>query len=89
VIDAMDGVGESAVIGVPHPDFGEGVAAVIRTLPGKSHPSEGEIIAALKKELAGYKVPKKVLFVEDLPRNAMGKVVKAELRKANAGLFQG
>jgi malonyl-CoA/methylmalonyl-CoA synthetase len=87
VIDAMEGVGESAVIGVPHRDFGEGVVAVVRTLPGKSHPSEPEIIAALKKELAGYKVPKKVLFVEELPRNAMGKVVKAELRKANAKLF--
>ena len=87
VIDEMEGVGESAVIGVPHPDFGEGVVAVVRTLPGKSHPQESEIIAALKKELAGYKVPKKVLFVEDLPRNAMGKVVKAELRKANAKLF--
>lgn len=87
VIDALEGVGESAVIGVPHPDFGEGVVAVVRTLPGKSHPTDAEIIAALKKELAGYKVPKKVLFVEDLPRNAMGKVVKAELRKANAKLF--
>jgi len=87
VIDLMDGVGESAVIGVPHPDFGEGVVAVVRTLPGKAPPSEVEIIAALKKELAGYKVPKKVLFAEDLPRNAMGKVVKADLRKANAKLF--
>jgi malonyl-CoA/methylmalonyl-CoA synthetase len=87
VIDEMEGVGESAVIGVPHPDFGEGVVAVVRTLAGKSHPSDAEIIAALKKELAGYKVPKKVLFVEDLPRNAMGKVVKAELRRANAKLF--
>jgi malonyl-CoA/methylmalonyl-CoA synthetase len=87
VIDEMEGVGESAVIGLPHPDFGEGVVAVVRTLAGKSHPSDAEIIAALKKELAGYKVPKKVLFVEDLPRNAMGKVVKAELRRANAKLF--
>ncbi|HMA51779.1 MAG TPA: malonyl-CoA synthase [Magnetospirillaceae bacterium] len=88
VIDALPGIGESAVIGVPHPDFGEGVVAVIRTLPGKEHPAESEIVAALKSQLAGYKVPKKLVFVEDLPRNAMGKVVKAELRKANAALFQ-
>jgi malonyl-CoA/methylmalonyl-CoA synthetase len=88
VIDGLPGIGESAVVGVPHPDFGEGVVAVIRTLPGKVHPGETEIIATLKSQLAGYKVPKKLVFVEDLPRNAMGKVVKAELRKANAKLFQ-
>ncbi len=88
VIDTLPGVGESAVIGVPHPDFGEGVVAVIRTLPDKGHPSEAEIVATLKGQLAGYKVPKKLIFVEDLPRNAMGKVVKAELRKANAALFK-
>jgi malonyl-CoA/methylmalonyl-CoA synthetase len=89
VIDGMEGVAESAVIGVPHPDFGEGVVAVVRPLPGRTHPTDSEIITALKKELAGYKVPKKVLFVEDLPRNAMGKVVKSDLRKANAKLFVG
>ncbi len=89
VIDGLSGIGESAVIGVPHPDFGEGVVAVIRTLPGQAHPSESEIVATLKGQLAGYKVPKKLVFVEDLPRNAMGKVVKADLRRANAKLFQG
>ena len=88
VIDALPGVGESAVVGVPHPDFGEGVVAVIRTLPDKSPPAEPEIIATLKSQLAGYKVPKKLIFVEELPRNAMGKVVKAELRKAHAKLFE-
>jgi len=88
VIDTLPGVGESAVIGVPHPDFGEGVVAVIRTLPGREHPSEADIVATLKSQLAGYKVPKKLLFVDELPRNAMGKVVKAELRKANAALFK-
>jgi malonyl-CoA/methylmalonyl-CoA synthetase len=87
VLDTLPGVGESAVIGVPHPDFGEGVVAVIRTLPGQPHPPESEIIATLKGQLAGYKVPKKLVFVDELPRNAMGKVVKADLRKANAGLF--
>jgi len=88
VIDELPGIGESAVIGVPHPDFGEGVVAVIRTLPGQDHPSESDIVATLKGQLAGYKVPKKLVFVEDLPRNAMGKVVKADLRRANARLFQ-
>jgi malonyl-CoA/methylmalonyl-CoA synthetase len=88
VLDTLPGVGESAVIGVPHPDFGEGVVAVIRTIPGQAHPAEADIIAALKGQLAGYKVPKKLVFVDELPRNAMGKVIKAELRKANAKLFQ-
>jgi malonyl-CoA/methylmalonyl-CoA synthetase len=88
VLDILPGVGESAVIGVPHPDFGEGVVAVIRAIPGQAHPAEADIIAALKGQLAGYKVPKKLVFVDELPRNAMGKVIKAELRKANAKLFQ-
>lgn len=89
VIDTLPGVAESAVIGVPHPDFGEGVVAVIRRQPGRTPPPEPEIIATLKSQLAGFKVPKKLVIVDDLPRNAMGKVVKAELRKAHAGLFQG
>jgi malonyl-CoA/methylmalonyl-CoA synthetase len=88
IIDTLPGIAESAVIGVPHPDFGEGVVAVIRRQPGKAPPPETEIIATLKGQLAGFKVPKKLVFVDELPRNAMGKVVKAELRKGNAGLFR-
>jgi malonyl-CoA/methylmalonyl-CoA synthetase len=87
VLDAMPGVAESAVIGLPHPDFGEGVVAVIRARPGQAMLPEGEIIALLKQQLASFKVPKRLVFVEDLPRNAMGKVVKADLRHAHAGLF--
>jgi malonyl-CoA/methylmalonyl-CoA synthetase len=87
VLDAMPGVAESAVIGLPHPDFGEGVVAVIRARPGQPMLPEGEIIALLKQQLASFKVPKRLVFVEDLPRNAMGKVVKADLRHAHAGLF--
>ena len=77
-IDAIDGVGETAVIGLPHPDFGEAVAAVI-TRHGDG-PGEDDIIGRLKGELANFKVPKRVFFVDDLPRNSMGKVQKNELR---------
>jgi malonyl-CoA/methylmalonyl-CoA synthetase len=80
-IDELPGVEESAVIGVPHVDFGEAVTAIV--VPHGEHmpPSEGEIIAALKKKLANFKVPKRVHFVDDLPRNAMGKVQKNVLRE--------
>jgi malonyl-CoA/methylmalonyl-CoA synthetase len=84
-LDAFPGVGESAVIGVPHPDFGEGVVAVV-TAKGPLAP-EAEIIAALSKSLAKFKVPKRIYEVAELPRNAMGKVQKAELRKRYAASF--
>ncbi|MEZ5615526.1 MAG: malonyl-CoA synthase [Rhodocyclaceae bacterium] len=80
-IDALPGVAESAVIGLPHPDFGEAVTAVVvrvRDAPGLT--AEG-LIAALKGNIAGFKVPKAVHFVDDLPRNAMGKVQKNRLRE--------
>jgi len=79
-IDALPGVVESAVIGVPDADFGEAVTAVVVPRSGAS-PSEREVIAALKSEIAGFKVPKRVHFVEELPRNAMGKVQKNLLRE--------
>ena len=78
-LDELPGVQESAVVGVPHPDFGEAVTAVVVARPGSS-PSEAEIIAALKSRLANFKVPKRVFVVDELPRNAMGKVQKSVLR---------
>jgi malonyl-CoA/methylmalonyl-CoA synthetase len=86
-IDAIDGVEESAVIGLPHADFGEGVTAVV-VAPGRpAAPDEAAILHALRERLAAYKIPKRVLFVAALPRNAMGKVQKNELRRQHAGLY--
>jgi malonyl-CoA/methylmalonyl-CoA synthetase len=84
-IDALEGVFESAVIGVPHPDFGEGVVAVVvRTDKGLA---EADILEPLKSRLANYKLPKRVVFLESLPRNTMGKVQKNELRQNYRALF--
>ncbi|MFG6488160.1 malonyl-CoA synthase [Roseateles sp. BYS78W] len=83
-LNEMPGVGESAVIGVPHPDFGEAVVAVI-TPAGQPDPDA--LIRELKDRIAGFKVPKRVIVVEALPRNAMGKVQKKLLREQYAGLF--
>ena len=80
LIDDIDGVKESAVIGIPHADFGEAVVAVIVLLPNAKL-EEADVISIAKQKLANFKVPKKVVFVDDLPRNAMGKVQKNELRK--------
>jgi malonyl-CoA/methylmalonyl-CoA synthetase len=84
VLDELPGVVESAVVGAPHPDFGEAVVAVVI---GKGA-SEAELIAACRLELAAYKSPKRVVFVDDLPRNAMGKVQKNLLRDRVAALFR-
>jgi malonyl-CoA/methylmalonyl-CoA synthetase len=85
-IDALDGVVESAVIGVAHPDFGEGVVAVV-VKKKRSKLTEAGILKPLKKRLANYKLPKRVLFVDDLPRNTMGKVQKNLLRDSYRDLF--
>jgi malonyl-CoA/methylmalonyl-CoA synthetase len=86
-IDDMPGVEESAVVGVPHPDFGEAVTAFVKRSRGVSTVSETDVIAHVRANLANFKVPKRVVFVDDLPRNAMGKVQKNLLREqsANAG----
>ncbi len=85
-LDALDGVLESAVFGVPHPDFGEGVSAAVVSAPGAAL-SEPAIIEALQARLARYKVPKRVLLLDELPRNAMGKVQKNALRATYARLY--
>ncbi len=82
ILDEMPDVVESAVIGLPHPDFGEGVCAVVI---GKGN--EAAMIAECRKQLAAFKTPKRILFVDELPRNAMGKVQKNLLRQMHAGLF--
>jgi malonyl-CoA/methylmalonyl-CoA synthetase len=84
VLDEIDGVVESAVIGLPHPDFGEGVAAVVI-----GQGDEAALIAVARSRLAAFKAPKRILFVEALPRNAMGKVQKNLLRQRYADLFGG
>ncbi len=78
-IDAVAGVLESAVIGLAHPDFGEGVCAIVACSPGSELDAE-EIGRVLASQLAAFKRPKKIVIVDELPRNAMGKVMKAELR---------
>jgi malonyl-CoA/methylmalonyl-CoA synthetase len=85
-IDALPGVAESAVIGVPHADFGEGVTAVVVPKPGADL-DERTVIAPLEGQLARYKLPKRVLFTAELPRNTMGKVQKNVLREEHAGLY--
>jgi malonyl-CoA/methylmalonyl-CoA synthetase len=80
LLDDLEGVVESAVIGVPHADFGEAVVAVIVPTAGNSL-DEQAIIDFCKGEIANFKVPKQVFFVDELPRNAMGKVQKNLLRE--------
>lgn len=85
-IEVLPGIGEVAVIGVPHPDFGEGVVAVVAPKPGTSV-DRSAIDAALRETLGAYKRPKAIEIVPALPRNAMGKIEKAALRRDYAGLF--
>jgi malonyl-CoA/methylmalonyl-CoA synthetase len=85
-IDAMEGVVESAVIGLPHMDFGEGVTAVVVRKPGATL-DPAAIQRALEERLAKFKCPKKVIVVDDLPRNAMGKVQKNVLRETYKDLY--
>lgn len=85
LIDDFDGVLESAVIGVPHSDFGEAVVAVIVRTDDTL--SENTISAQLSERLAKFKQPKSIIFADALPRNTMGKVQKAALRKDHSALF--
>ncbi len=85
-IDMLDGVNETAVIGVPHADLGEGLVAVICGTPGSTL-DPAAIIETLKARLAGFKVPRQIYAVDALPRNAMGKVQKNLLRERYARTF--
>jgi malonyl-CoA/methylmalonyl-CoA synthetase len=87
-LDALPGVLESAVFGVPHPDFGEGVTAVV-VAKNAAGLSESELLSAMQSRLARYKLPKRVLVIDELPRNTMGKVQKNELRRRYASLYTG
>ena len=82
----MPGVAESALVGVPHPDFGEVGVAVVIAKPGASLDADA-IVAQLKSQLANFKIPKKCFVVAELPRNTMGKVQKNLLRDQYKGLF--
>ena len=85
LIDDLPGVLESAVIGVPHPDFGEAVVAVV--VPAGEGTSAEAVKAALSGQLAKFKQPKEVILLDALPRNTMGKVQKKALREGYAHLF--
>ncbi len=85
-LDAIPGVLESAVFGVPHPDFGEGVTAAVVLQPG-AQLTEAAILEAIRSRLARYKLPKRILLMHELPRNTMGKVQKNVLRATNDKLY--
>jgi malonyl-CoA/methylmalonyl-CoA synthetase len=87
VLDGVEGVEESAVVGVPHPDFGEAAIAVVRRSAARPELSEDAVVAAARLRLAGYKAPKRVFFTDELPRNAMGKVQKNLLQERYRTLF--
>jgi malonyl-CoA/methylmalonyl-CoA synthetase len=86
-LNALPGVAESAVIGLPHPDFGEAVTAVV-IAEGGAALDEASIRSTLELRLAKYKVPKRVMIAADLPRNAMGKIQKSALREQYSDLYR-
>ncbi|MBI1424381.1 MAG: AMP-binding protein [Gammaproteobacteria bacterium] len=88
LLDEIEGIRESAIIGLPHKDFGEAVTAVIIPDDIEHVPDEKTIISQLKAKLANYKVPKKIIVLEQLPRNTMGKVQKNVLREKYADLWR-
>ncbi|WP_158598416.1 AMP-binding protein [Notoacmeibacter ruber] len=86
VVANLDGVREAAVFGAPHPDFGEGVVCAV-TLSSGEAVDENEIAAAIKPDLAAYKRPKKIVILDEFPRNAMGKILKNDLKDRYASIF--
>lgn len=87
LLDEVPGVKESAIIGLPHKDFGEAVTAIIVADLTTQLADQAQIISDLKRELASYKIPKKIIVVDELPRNTMGKVQKNILRETYAALY--
>lgn len=87
LIDDIDGVKESAVIGVAHPDFGEGVTAIV-ILDGTNEITEADIDSSICDNLAKFKLPKKIFIIDALPRNTMGKVQKNALRETYADIYR-
>ncbi|RYF70226.1 MAG: malonyl-CoA synthase, partial [Comamonadaceae bacterium] len=85
-INELPGVAESAVVGVPHADFGEVGVAIVIARPGAALDADA-ILSTLKRQLANFKIPKRCFVVSELPRNTMGKVQKALLREQHKGLF--
>ena len=87
VLDQQPGILESAVFGVPHPDFGEGLVAAVVPEEGADLNTDA-LLTACREKLAAYKSPKSIILLNELPRNSMGKVQKNRLREQHAGLFQ-
>lgn len=88
ILDDRPEIVESAVIGVPHPDFGEAVLAVVRVANATEGFDKEKLRSELKQQLAGFKIPKDILRVDALPRNAMGKIQKKQLREQFAEHFR-
>lgn len=86
-LDRLPGVTESAVIGAPHPDFGEGVVAILTANAGHTL-NEADVIRSMRERLSAFKCPKRVFMTDELPRNAMGKVQKNVLRERHANAFE-
>ncbi len=85
LLDQIPGVAESAVVGLPHTDFGEAVTAFVVAEP---RITDETLAATVSEKLAGFKQPKRYLFLDSLPRNTMGKIQKGELRRIYDELYR-